>query len=386
MSTLKQRFQAVRKHTENLMAPLNVEDHLAQPTEEVSPPKWHLGHTTWFFETLILKKFKPGYLLFDERFPFYFNSYYQSLGERLVRHRRGNLIRPTLSEVHDYRQYVDEAILSLPDSLFKGELADLFELGLHHEQQHQELFLTDYKYILASQPFAPHYQADFSEGQNWPRAQNWLPIEGGLQEIGHAGKGFHYDNEGPRHKVFLEDFAIADRPVSNAEWLAFIEAGGYQNAALWHSDGWDWIQSEQIKAPLYWAQEEGDWHRFTLAGLQAIEPNQAVCHISYYEAYAFCQWNGHRLPTEAEWELAQNQFDWGERWEWTESAYLPYPGFRPLPGAAGEYNGKFMVNQMVLRGSSVATAKGHARPTYRNFFHPPMRWQFTGLRLAKARS
>lgn len=366
------------------MAPLGVEDHLVQPIDDVSPPKWHLGHTTWFFETMVLKKFQPDYQLFDERFPYYFNSYYESLGNRIDRSERGNLIRPSLEEVHHYRRSVDEALLSLPDDIIQGELARLLELGLNHEQQHQELFLTDFKYILASLPMRPAYQSNFSEGQLWPDKLNWCALDGGIAEIGRSGEQFHYDNEAPRHKIYLEDFALADRPVLNAEWLEFIKDGGYENVTLWHSDGWQWRQQHQVKAPLYWQQENGNWTRFTLAGQQAIQPRQAVAHISFYEASAFAKWKGLRLPTEGEWEVAQKYFDWGERWEWTESAYLPYPGFQPLAGSAGEYNGKFMVNQMVLRGSSIATPSGHARPSYRNFFHPPKRWQFTGLRLAKS--
>lgn len=378
------RYNKIRKYTEKLMKPLSTEDHLAQPMTDVSPPKWHLGHTTWFFETLVLKQFMKGYKLFDERYPYYFNSYYNSLGERVDRGNRGCLTRPPLEDVYRYRQYVDaymKKYLESPDE----EALKLLEIGLNHEQQHQELFLTDFKYILCSQPFHPVYSEDFNES---PEIQNttegeWKEVPEGLYEIGHEGEGFAYDNEGARHKAYVHSFSISDKLVTNGEWLEFMEAGGYENFKFWHSDAWDWVNENKIKAPEYWKKQNGKWYRFTLAGLEAVKPDEPVAHVSYYEAHAYAQWKGLRLPTEQEWEVASDKFKWGRRWEWTNSAYLPYPGFEQWDGAAGEYNGKFMVNQMVLRGASVATSPGHSRKTYRNFFHPHLRWQFTGVRLAR---
>lgn len=366
------------------MEPLSIEDHLAQSSFEVSPPKWHLGHTTWFFESLILKSELATYQEFDPRFAFFFNSYYESLGPRLDRASRAGLTRPALSEIHQYRKHVDAAMLHLLNGpSLANELLDSLELGLHHEQQHQELFFTDFKKALAQQAFFPIYQSDFQEDRP-PSSQNkWLEVAEGLYEIGYAGEGFHFDNEAPRHKVYLEKFAIASSLVRNGEWLEFMAAGGYEKPEYWLSDGWAWKQAEGIVAPMYWFHENGEWQQYSLAGLQSIHPQQSLKHISYYEAQAYANWKGMRLPAEAEWEVAQAQFDWGERWEWTQSAYLPYPGFEPYAGPAKEYNGKFMVNQMVLRGCSVVSPEGHARASYRNFFHPQFRWQFTGLRLVK---
>ncbi|MGB0176168.1 MAG: ergothioneine biosynthesis protein EgtB [Owenweeksia sp.] len=378
-----EKYKKVRQHTEDLVKPLSIEDHLAQPITDVSPPKWHLGHTTWFFETFILKKFVDGYREFDPTFNFLFNSYYETVGKRLLRDQRGNMTRPPLDRVYQYRAYVNEHITSYlkgnPDS---GAL-ELLGLGLNHEQQHQELFLTDFKYILGVQPFHPVYQEGFKESEAENIQQHWLTIPEGTYDIGYSGDGFCFDNELGRHKVFLHGFEISNRLVTNGEFLEFMDSGGYRDFRYWHSEGWAWIQENKIESPLYWEKSDHKWQHFTLAGLKDINPDEPLTHISYYEAYAFAEWKEMRLPTEQEWEAAHEKFKWGQRWEWTNSAYLAYPGFKKQEGAVGEYNGKFMVNQMVLRGASIATSPGHSRPTYRNFFHPHLRWQFTGLRLAR---
>ncbi|WGK65491.1 ergothioneine biosynthesis protein EgtB [Croceiramulus getboli] len=384
--TLLDFFITTRQHSERLCQPLAVEDYVVQPIVDVSPPKWHLGHTSWFFEEFLLKPHKKGYPLFNEEFDYVFNSYYESVGKRVVRTDRGNLSRPTVDQVYAYRRHVDRHMQELLERLEDDELRAIVEIGIHHEKQHQELLLTDIKYILGHNPLLPVYDPEFKEQTKNAREDNtlrWIEIPEGVYEIGHQGSGFCYDNELARHKVYLHDFEIANRLVTQGEYLDFMNDGGYQKVLLWHSDGWAWIQEHQIKHPMYWHQIDGSWQHYTLSGLQPLDLDAPLCHLSYYEAFAFAQWKGARLPTEFEWEAAQAHMQWGDRWEWTESAYLPYPGYQKAPGALGEYNGKFMVNQKVLRGGSVATPPHHTRPTYRNFFQPELRWQFTGLRLAK---
>ncbi len=378
-----EKYKKVRQFTESLVKPLSIEDHLSQPTTDVSPPKWHLGHTSWFFETFILKPYMEDYTEFDPHFNFLFNSYYETVGKRLLRDQRGNMTRPPLEKVYAYRSYVDQKIEQYLRNNADPKALDLLELGLNHEQQHQELFLTDFKFILGVQAFHPVYKSGFKESEEEHFDQEWIHIPEGNYEIGFSGNGFCFDNELGRHKVFLHNFEISNKLITNGEFIEFIEAGGYQDFNYWHSEGWGWVQENNVNAPLYWEQKDKEWHRFTLAGLEKVNPNEPLAHISYYEAYAFAEWKGLRLPTEQEWEVAHQHFKWGQRWEWTNSAYLAYPGFRKEEGAVGEYNGKFMVNQMVLRGASVATSPQHSRPTYRNFFHPHLRWQFTGLRLAR---
>lgn len=380
--TLLDFFLETRKYTEELCKPLEIEDYVVQPIEDVSPPKWHLGHTTWFFEEFILKPHSENYRLFDEDFAFVFNSYYESVGKRVVRAQRGNLSRPSVEQVYQYRRYVTEAIKELFEKSGNRELLELLEIGIHHEKQHQELLLTDIKYILGNNPLLPAYSEDFPENSTPNRAEEWISVEEGIYEIGYSGSGFCYDNELGRHRVFLEEFEICNRLVSNSEYLDFIEDGGYDRFDLWHAEGWDWVCMNQVRAPMYWHQIDGEWQAYHLGGLQKLVRDAAVTHISYFEAFAYAQWKNARLPSEFEWEAAQAHFTWGQRWEWMESAYLPYPFYKKADGALGEYNGKFMVNQKVLRGGSVATSKDHTRPTYRNFFHPHLRWQFTGLRLA----
>ncbi len=377
-------YQTIRAYTLELMSGLSIEDHLAQSSFEASPPKWHLAHTTWFFENLILKNCLSDYQEFDPQYNYYFNSYYEALGPRIDRASRASLLKPELKEVHRYRSYVDEQMERL---LSKQELDEaklnILRLGLNHEQQHQELFLTDYKKALANEILPRAYRKDFKEELSLNESPQWLDFPAGLYEIGNDGSTFHFDNEAPRHKVYLEEFAISSALVTNADWLEFIEAGAYSDPQYWHMDGWEWLKEEKAEHPLYWRNVDNEWYQFCLSGLIKLNLKASVNHISFYEAYAFANWKGLRLPTEAEWEIAQSKFNWGERWEWTNSAYLPYPGYQAYEGAAREYNGKFMINQMILRGASVATPPRHSRSTYRNFFHPHFRWQFTGLRLAK---
>ena len=384
VESLFDRFKQVRGETERLCAPLETEDYIPQPTVDVSPPKWNIAHTTWFFEEMILKKFAADYREFNPQFGFLFNSYYNSVGTRTKRDNRGDLSRPTVAEVFKYRRFVDEKMRALLAAEISDELRELVILGLNHEQQHQELFLTDFKYTLSRNPLFPVYKENFALVEKCsPETRGFAEINSGVYEIGYAGEEFCFDNELVRHKVYLHDFAVSRDLVTNREYLEFIEDGGYENFRLWHSEGWDWISQNEINAPLYWTKIDGEYFNFTLSGLRKLKPDAPVCHVSFYEASAFAEWKKMRLPTEFEWETASGKFDWGLRWEWTNSAYLPYPNFTKADGAIGEYNGKFMINQMVLRGASVATPKNHSRSTYRNFFHPPLRWQFTGIRLAK---
>jgi ergothioneine biosynthesis protein EgtB len=382
--SFREYYTRVRTCTEELCKPLEIEDYIPQPVVDVSPPKWNIAHTTWFFEEMILKKTVSGYEVFNPDFGFLFNSYYNSIGKRTLRDERGALSRPTVKEVFAFRKYVDGKMLDLLGTELAPELRDLIVLGLNHEQQHQELFLTDLKFTFSRNPLFPVYKEDYALCENSESgASEFIEIKGGMHEIGFAGEGFCFDNELDRHPVYLDDFAISSRLVTNAEFLEFIEAGGYGDFNLWHSEGWDWVNQNEVDHPQYWIKRDGEWFQFTLSGLRKLAPEAPVCHISFYEASAYAEWKGLRLPTEFEWEAASEKIDWGLRWEWTQSAYLPYPGFKKAPGAVGEYNGKFMINQMVLRGASVATPEGHSRATYRNFFHPHLRWQFTGIRLAK---
>jgi ergothioneine biosynthesis protein EgtB len=410
-SSWVEAFRRVRADTEALCAPLRTEDFVIQTTDEASPVKWHLAHVSWFFETFILREYLPGYPEFDPAFRVLFNSYYEQVGAFHPRGARGFLSRPTVEEVFRYRAHVDAHMHDLlGESRDRPwpEILERLEIGLNHEQQHQELLLTDLKRNFSVNPLRPAYRTDLPEPPAGARGPiDWIAFDGGLHEIGHAGERFAYDNECPRHRVFLEPFCLASRPVTNGEFLAFIESGGYANPALWLSDGWARVRAERWGAPLYWERIDGEWWQFTLSGMRRLNPDEPVCHVSHYEADAYASWAGLRLPTEAEWEVAAaaapvegNLRDrghlrpvvaaagsglrqlYGDVWEHTASAYLPYPGFRAAEGALGEYNGKFMCSQMVLRGGSCATPADHIRATYRNFFYPHERWQFQGFRLA----
>ena len=382
-NTLKEQYKIVRKHSEEICEPLETEDYVPQPVPFVSPPRWHLAHSTWFFETFILKNFINEYQVFSDDFSFLFNSYYNNVGDRVLRTNRGNITRPTIKTVYKYRAYVDEHILQLLETLNDEKAVTLIELGLHHEQQHQELLLTDIKYILGHNPLFPVYHPDFNLVNSFNNESGFVPINEGVYEIGFQGDGFSFDNERGRHKVYVNAFAISKALVTNTEYINFIEDGGYEDFNLWLDEGWSWVRENEVKAPMYWHNINGAWHYYTLAGIQKVEPEAILSHVSFFEAAAYAQWKGMRLPTEAEWEISSDQFNWGERWEWTHSAYLTYPGFEKENGAVGEYNGKFMINTMVLRGASVATPVGHSRKTYRNFFHTHERWQYTGIRLVK---
>ncbi|WP_295664589.1 ergothioneine biosynthesis protein EgtB [uncultured Mucilaginibacter sp.] len=381
--SLKDQYIAIRQHSKTICEPLQTEDYVVQPVVDVSPPKWHLGHTNWFFETFILKPNVIGYQDFDPDYNYVFNSYYETVGNRVIRTDRGNLSRPTVIDIMRYREYVDEAMVKFLCDEPSPELRELIILGFNHEQQHQELLMTDIKYILGHNPLFPAYDKGYHSPKTDTSAQKFIAVKEGVYEVGFAGKSFCFDNELNRHKVYLNDFEISNHLVTNAEYLEFMNVGGYYDFRFWHAEGWDWVKTNKIEAPMYWHLIDGFWHNYTYHGLQALDMDAPVCHISYYEAYAYAAWKGMRLPTEFEWEVAATQFNWGKSWEWTESAYLPYPGFAKAPGAIGEYNGKFMVNQKVLRGASEVTPAGHSRITYRNFFHPHLRWQFTGIRLAK---
>lgn len=376
-------YQNVRTRTQTLCQPLKIEDYIPQPVEFASPPKWHLAHTTWFFEEMILKPNVADYAVFHSEFSYLFNSYYNTVGERTLRADRGNMTRPTVDEVYQYRAYVDKHMSTFLQGDLSKEVNDLVILGLNHEQQHQELLITDLKYTLGHNPLFPVYKENFSLTTDHNSEEGWISIKEGVYEVGFEGEGFHFDNEEGRHKTYVQSFEIAKGLVTNGEFLEFIEDGGYEKFELWLDEGWHWVNNNDVKSPLYWHFVDGNWYNYSLAGLTKVDPNAILAHISFYEANAFAAWKGMRLPTEFEWEVASDQLDWGKRWEWTNSAYLPYPGFKTSEGAVGEYNGKFMVNQMVLRGASVATSSNHSRKTYRNFFHARFQWQFTGIRLVK---
>lgn len=414
-SALLVRYQQVRHWSVHLCHPLASEDMVVQPIGDVSPPKWHLGHTTWFFENFILREQVDYYTLFDERLNWFFNSYYESQGPRILRTSRGNMTHPSTERIMAYRAYVDEHIsqwlATYSGDTLPVELSQLLEIGLQHEQQHQELLLTDIKYILGTNPLYPPYQTGKSSPQNSASSINWHSITAGVYEVGYQGDDFCWDNELSRHKVYLHDYALATRLITNGEYLTFMQAGGYERFEFWQMEGIEWARQLDTKAPLYWYEKEGEWYQYTLTGLEPVNLQLPVTHISWYEADAYARWAGYRLPTEQEWEVATEQLVegvpahanlaesgyWhpiaqqtkednqllGNTWEWTNSAYLPYPNYPRLEGALGEYNGKFMINQMVLRGGSCATPRSHIRATYRNFFQTDKRWQFTGLRLAK---
>lgn len=403
-------FDAVRRLTVALAAPLSDADATVQSMPDASPAKWHLAHTSWFFETFVLRDHVAGYQPFDADWAYLFNSYYEAEGARHVRARRGMLTRPSLAEVLAYRAHVDAAVLRAMPTLGPDARA-LVKLGCHHEQQHQELLLTDIQHLLSENPLKPAlWSAASAMPAPVPEPIRWIDGREGRIEIGHGGKGFAFDCEGPRHAVLLTPHALAHRPITNGEWIEFIDDSGYADPRHWLSDGWSWVKAEAIEAPLYWQRAEGGWMRFGLDGLRPVNPVAPVTHISLYEADAFASWAGARLPTEAEWESAAEGLDpaegnfldeakavrprasadcgglsqmFGDVWEWTGSAFRPYPGFRPVEGAVGEYNGKFMSGQFVLKGGSCATPRGHVRASYRNFFYPHQRWQFTGLRLAR---
>jgi len=384
--SIKTLFLETRKATERIVANLEIEDFSAQPIVDVSPPKWHLAHTTWFFERFVLKTFSKDYKEFNPNFEFLFNSYYEGVGERVERHKRGAMTRPKVSEILEYRNYVTKAVEELLLCNNSYDLLEVISLGINHEQQHQELLLTDIKYILFQQPIYPIYSALnlLKENLEDSQIQQWQKISEGNYKIGFEGSdGFHFDNEKSNHKVWVDEFEISNKLISNEEYLQFIEAGGYNNFKYWLQEGWSWIQENKVKSPMYWVKKAGKWHQFTLAGLQPLNLKAPVSHISYFEADAYADFVGKRLPTEFEWEIASSKLSWGQRWEHTQSAYLAYPKFKKVAGAIGEYNGKFMINQMVLRGASVATPNNHSRKTYRNFFHPNLQWQFTGVRLVK---
>jgi ergothioneine biosynthesis protein EgtB len=409
---LLDRYAAVRRQTEALCRPLETEDYVVSTMTEVSPTKWHLAHTSWFFEKFILSRFAPHYRSPDPRYAFLFNSYYVQAGERHCRAQRGLATRPTVGEVFQYRAEVDEgmrAVLQAVDDDPEHPAAALVELGLNHEQQHQELLLTDIKHVFWTNPLRPAYIQEIPSDKTAGSPNRWLTVPEGIYQIGHEGPGFAFDNEGPAHRVFLETFRVASRLVTNREYLEFIEDGGYRRAEIWLSNGWAVVSERRWTAPIYWEQGPDGWVEFTFAGPRSVRPDEPVCHISYYEADAYARWAGQRLPTEMEWEVAASaepvsgsfvesgRFHpapapadrpdgpvqlYGEVWQWTQSPYVGYPGYRPAPGAIGEYNGKWMSDQWVLRGASCATPRTHARRTYRNFFPADARWQFAGIRLA----
>lgn len=407
-----EQFRKIRSFTHQLTDPLETEDFVIQPMENASPAKWHLAHTSWFFETFVLGKFLPDFESLHPQYAYFFNSYYLQTGVPFTRAKRGLLSRPTVKEVFEYRAYVNkqmESFIHNTDEKTWSEAAFVVEIGNHHEQQHQELILTDLKYLFAQNPLLLEYldtEVQYSENI---ADLNWIAFEQGLVEVGSKGDEFTYDNEHPHHRTFVQDFELSDRLITNAEYLEFMKAGGYERSEYWLDEGWSTVKSEGWKAPLYWFEREGSWFNYTLSGARPVNPAEPVTHISYFEADAFARWKGVRLPTEQEWEFASQEMEikgnfvddqtfhpvpyngqdeglkqmFGDVWEWTMSSYAPYPGYKPLPGALGEYNGKFMANQYVLRGGSCATSLSHIRRTYRNFFHANARWQFSGIRLAR---
>lgn len=412
---IAQRFKIVRQHSIDICRPLFAEDYVVQPILDVSPPKWHLGHSTWFFETFILESFHKNYRTYHKDYSFIFNSYYESVGDRVFRADRGNITRPTVEEVYKYRKYVDDAMEDFFDNTteISDRLSYVLEIGLQHEQQHQELMITDIKYILGHNPLFPAYLNEAGNNGQSPDpalTEHYLEFEEGIFEIGGKEPGFKFDNELGVHKVYLHPYKVLDRLITNGEYKEFMEAGGYDDFRYWLSEGWDWVNQNKIVAPLYWHKQDGKWFNYSMNGFKEVMDHEPVTHISYYEADAYASWRGKRLPTEFEWETACRSINfeipdkanflnsknfrpkarskganqmYGDTWEWTQSAYLPYPYFSKEQGALGEYNGKFMVNQKVLRGGSCATFKEHIRVSYRNFFHPDKRWQFTGIRLAE---
>ncbi|MEM7109290.1 MAG: ergothioneine biosynthesis protein EgtB [Bacteroidota bacterium] len=407
--SLKTRFNTVRNQSLAICQPLTPEDHVVQPVVDVSPPKWHLGHTTWFFETFILVPYAEHYQCFDDNYSYLFNSYYETVGARVIRTDRGNMTRPSVRDILRYREHVDEALEKFLDGELAPNQLNLIELGLQHEQQHQELLLYDIKYILGNNPLFPEYLPGLKHLHCEQRKAESLEIPEGIYSIGYDKEGFYFDNERGVHKVYLHGCKIEDRLITNGEYLEFMFDGGYEDFRHWLSEGWDWVNTNQIKGPFHWHQSEGEWMVYSLrGGLRPVELNEPVTHISFFEADAYAKWRKKRLLTEFEWEVACNQFGniddhsnfseresfapnpalpnqnqlFGDVWEWTSSAYRPYPFYEAPEGAVGEYNGKFMVNQMVLRGGSCATSNTHIRATYRNFFHPHLRWMFSGIRLA----
>ncbi len=382
MKALTQKYIETRQHTEALCKPLQVEDYTPQSAIFSSPPKWHIAHVTWFFEEMILKKYVNNYTVFDENYGFLFNSYYNSIGERIERQNRGLLTRPKIEKVYEFRAYVDKAMVNLLESTSNTEIITLTILGINHEQQHQELLVTDIKYTLSLNPLYPKLY-EKNHVNHFNKTKDWLKFSEGIYNIGHTTDDFCFDNELGAHRVFLEPFEISSGLVTYGDFMEFINEDGYKEPKYWLDEGWHWVNEHKTEHPLYWKNVEGNWHHYTLSGLEQIDKNAILTHISFFEASAYAQWKGLRLPTEFEWEVASKQLNWGTHWEWTNSAYLPYPKFKTAKGAVGEYNGKFMINQMVLRGSSSATAPKHSRYTYRNFFHPQMQWQFSGIRLAK---